>query len=412
MFLRSPAPSGHPSPNREGSIAPARLHFRADAPTVPAMRRLGWLLTLAACTPPAYNMTTNTSMLTTDEGTSTSMGTGIQTVTGANTTEQPGTDSDGGSTGGDTGGSSGGSSGAVESSGGDSSSTGGPVGECGNGIVEGDEQCDDGNDDDLDECTHLCRPPACGDGIVQKGEDCDDGNQDNTDDCTNACFAAACGDGFVQTDEECDDGNQSNEDACLNNCDEAICGDGYIDANNEVCDDGFNDGNYDGCMPGCTKLGPYCGDKIITKVDLNAPKSYEYCDGSPVIQGVGCTGDCLYDFSQVTQMFCAGTCTWGGAAGCDQADADVFCRLRTGWAQSKATAFQLGAPTDLGGFPCADPKQPVKLDGVDPRLFLGPLTEFGVNINVYYQVTKIKTSHGGSNTSTILGASLKCTTPP
>jgi OOP family OmpA-OmpF porin len=46
----------------------------------------------------------------------------------------------------------------------------------------------------------------CGDGRVSGNEVCDDGNNDNTDDCTNSCLAPACGDGFVQPafGEECD----------------------------------------------------------------------------------------------------------------------------------------------------------------------------------------------------------------
>jgi len=44
----------------------------------------------------------------------------------------------------------------------------------------------------------------CGDGMVTGNEKCDDGNTDNTDDCTNACQPAACGDGFLQKTEECD----------------------------------------------------------------------------------------------------------------------------------------------------------------------------------------------------------------
>ncbi len=52
------------------------------------------------------------------------------------------------------------------------SSSTGPAG-CGDGVVSGDEECDDGNSIPDDGCTDLCRLPACGDGIVQKGEDCD-----------------------------------------------------------------------------------------------------------------------------------------------------------------------------------------------------------------------------------------------
>jgi cysteine-rich repeat protein len=45
---------------------------------------------------------------------------------------------------------------------------------CGNGVVDPGEECDDGNDNDHDECTSLCLFPRCGDGFVWSGmEDCD-----------------------------------------------------------------------------------------------------------------------------------------------------------------------------------------------------------------------------------------------
>ena len=40
-----------------------------------------------------------------------------------------------------------------------------------------------------------CTVAECGDGIVDPGEDCDDENDVNTDACTNACTNARCGDG-------------------------------------------------------------------------------------------------------------------------------------------------------------------------------------------------------------------------
>ncbi|MFZ6182392.1 hypothetical protein [Nannocystis pusilla] len=86
-----------------------------------------------------------------------------------------------------------------------------PMPECGDGKVEGDEECDAGGDnDDGGACTAGCRLAVCGDGLVQTGvEACDDGNPDDDDDCTSACEAAGCGDGIVGPGEACDDGNKS-----------------------------------------------------------------------------------------------------------------------------------------------------------------------------------------------------------
>lgn len=60
---------------------------------------------------------------------------------------------------------------------------------CGDGITEGDEECDDANQSDTDSCTHECKAPACGDGVVQanRGELCDDGNNVNGDGCSRGC---------------------------------------------------------------------------------------------------------------------------------------------------------------------------------------------------------------------------------
>jgi cysteine-rich repeat protein len=59
-----------------------------------------------------------------------------------------------------------------------------------NGILEGGEECDDGNDNNNDGCTTLCKLPYCGDGFVQTGEACDDGGaQGEFDECPDDCGA-------------------------------------------------------------------------------------------------------------------------------------------------------------------------------------------------------------------------------
>lgn len=83
---------------------------------------------------------------------------------------------------------------------------------------------------------HVRAVPACGDGVVQGQEECDDGNTNNFDACTNMCTQARCGDGVVQPGESCDDGNEIPDDACTNNCTEPTCGDGIVQAG-EACDD-------------------------------------------------------------------------------------------------------------------------------------------------------------------------------
>ncbi|HMI93155.1 MAG TPA: hypothetical protein VK509_17410 [Polyangiales bacterium] len=61
---------------------------------------------------------------------------------------------------------------------------------CGNGEVDGAEQCDDGNAVDTDACTHECLDARCGDGLLRSdtsSEECDDGNGADGDSCSNAC---------------------------------------------------------------------------------------------------------------------------------------------------------------------------------------------------------------------------------
>ncbi|MEO0593064.1 MAG: DUF4215 domain-containing protein [Myxococcota bacterium] len=132
---------------------------------------------------------------------------------------------------------------------------------CGDGKVDDDEQCDDGNRLPDDGCTPECRFNVCGDGFAHATlEECDDGNDANNDACVILCdgddcqcFDNVCGDGFVNETptgsgpvEECDDGNLNESDECLNTCRLNVCGDGVVLIGVEACDDGNDDAN-DGC---------------------------------------------------------------------------------------------------------------------------------------------------------------------
>ncbi len=145
---------------------------------------------------------------------------------------------------------------------------------CGDGVVEADEACDDGdaNADAPDKCRTNCALPACGDTIVDGGEGCDDGNLVGTDACTNACKVATCGDGSVQAGvEQCDDGNLVATDACTSACEPAACGDSFVQAGVEQCDDG-NLVATDACTSAC-KVAT-CGDGFVQA-------GVEACDDGP-----------------------------------------------------------------------------------------------------------------------------------
>lgn len=66
---------------------------------------------------------------------------------------------------------------------------GGGVGQtCGNGTVEGNEVCDDGNTVGGDGCSANClSDETCGNGITELAEDCDDGNTVSGDGCSAVC---------------------------------------------------------------------------------------------------------------------------------------------------------------------------------------------------------------------------------
>jgi cysteine-rich repeat protein len=64
---------------------------------------------------------------------------------------------------------------------------------CGDGKVEGGEECDEGADNaDDGACTTLCKPPGCGDTLLQPGEACDDGNAASDDGCVACVVPRTC----------------------------------------------------------------------------------------------------------------------------------------------------------------------------------------------------------------------------
>lgn len=135
-----------------------------------------------------------------------------------------------------------GAAGGVGGGGGSGGLGGGDVAVCGDEVIEGTEECDDGNDVQDDGCDNACRFNCiAGD---DKRDKCDDANACNGKEtcgadhacasgtalgegdscgtdlvCVNGgCVSASCGDGIVQTGEECDDANSTSGDGCENDC--------------------------------------------------------------------------------------------------------------------------------------------------------------------------------------------------
>ena len=162
------------------------------------------------------------------------------------------------------------------------------VPECGNGIVDEGEECDNGADNGTmfcdygEESCELCslscesiqgNTSYCGDGLIDtlNGETCDDGVILNGTyaHCNATCSGPAsyCGDGHVDEEEgeTCDDGADNDTYGHCNAwCDgpAPYCGDGYVDEEDgETCDDGTAlNGTYGHCNATCNGRSPYCGD--------------------------------------------------------------------------------------------------------------------------------------------------------
>ncbi|MCA9534511.1 MAG: DUF4215 domain-containing protein, partial [Myxococcales bacterium] len=177
---------------------------------------------------------------------------------------------------------------------------------CGDGVVDPGEACDEGsaNGETPGACRSWCAAPACGDGVMDPGEACDDGfaNSDRVDGaCRTTCVPAGCGDGTRDGTEECDDGDGASDvrpDACRLSCASASCGDGVVDTGEE-CDEGAanqDDFAY-GCRTNCRL--PYCGDGLRDKETEACDHGAENSDSTPGACRTNCSaprcGDMVVD---------------------------------------------------------------------------------------------------------------------
>ena len=221
----------------------------------------------------------------------------------------------------------------------------GEVPNCGNGVNDPGEECDDGNTTGGDGCSAACRveegymcPPAgactpivCGDGILTNEKQCDDGNTTSGDGCSSTCMiepgwqcrvpgkkcVPLCGDGVLTGTEQCDDGNAMSGDGCSSTCEveagwsctgtpsvctKSVCGNGVVEAG-EACDLGMNNGLFYGDGMGCSKTctpEPKCRDGATTRAcdthcgDGNIDDG-EQCDDGNQLNGDGWSSTCMIE---------------------------------------------------------------------------------------------------------------------
>jgi fibro-slime domain-containing protein len=208
---------------------------------------------------------------------------------------------------------------------------------CGNGILEGAEECDDGNTVPGEGCSADCKletdwacptpgspcisTVVCGDGRISGNEVCDDHNTVDDDGCSAdckkttpgwVCLAAGvrcqpqCGDGLQVGSEQCDDGNTKAGDGCSATCvleagfacptpgkacHATVCGD-KVPEGSETCDDG-NTVPGDGCTTNC-KAEPVCkgSDGCTSPCGDGLRLPEEECDDGNTVSGDGCSADC------------------------------------------------------------------------------------------------------------------------
>ena len=158
---------------------------------------------------------------------------------------------------------------------------------CGDGVVNGNEICDDGNIVDGDGCSSKCIPEiVCGNGIREGNEECDGAGVIVGNSCLANCVLGeervGCGDGNKVPPEECDDNNLVSGDGCSSKCFREYgpdstwpryCGDWIRDAEEE-CDGGL------GCLSDCT-IGSDCWNGIADGAgacDLGDDNGGDLCD--------------------------------------------------------------------------------------------------------------------------------------
>lgn len=210
-------------------------------------------------------------------------------------------------------------------------------------------------------------PQDCGNGIVDPKEQCDDKNAVDDDGCKSDCTFTCVATSDAGTDPVCDDGNPCNGAETCN--DQHVCAPGTTAPNGTSC----GAGNL--CLNGeCITPNLQCGD--------GTKSGTEECDDGNDVDGDGCDSDCKFSCSATrtcpTADACAGTvqcnmtthrCVSSGGAltdgtPCPQ-DANRVCYQGACTACGNGTV-STGEECDDGNFDPSDGCEPTCLFSCDP----------------------------------------------
>lgn len=165
---------------------------------------------------------------------------------------------------------------------------------CGNGVLEDDEFCDDGNNDPGDGCSADCKSDEdCGNGILDA----------DFEECDGSLFPYECFKGAFNCTDEC----KMETATCT-----SWCGDGQLDPSYEACDGQLYPtacyGGQFACLYGCkvwdkTGCEAWCGDGVANGDETC--DGYDFAIVCPLAE-CHCSSDCSFNYEEQTEEWSMG----------------------------------------------------------------------------------------------------------